>query len=799
MKRRRMIRCAVLAAACAVLMLCQGVMAKGNDTNYSQVNGTVASGARAKYTKLRGKGKDKVTLMIYMIGSDLESQNGMATADLNEMVYSGLGNQKVNVIVETGGCRKWRNSLISAKKLQRWRVSGQGVGLMEEKPLAPMTEEEELADFIRFCATEAPADRYILIFWDHGGGSVSGFGHDETYPNDTMNIGEIARALKKGGVRFDFIGFDACLMATLETAIAIEPYADYMIASEESEPGTGWYYTNWLQMLNENSSTNTLNLGRRICDDFTAKNTMYASAIGTTLSVTDLSELDEIVAKRLASFGLDLTKQLKNKDYMNVAKARTGSREFASSSRLDQIDLVDFCNRLGSAESSRLADAVRSAVKYNRAYNIGNAYGLSIYFPNYSLRSVNSMISLCEDIGVDTGWTEGLRTYAALEQSGQIAAGSSQSWGSSSGSLLDILLGSGSSGNGSYDSSSTPSLLETLFGSSADSYTDSYNTYDSYGSMSESDIYDLLSQAGYGSSQGSSYGSSYGSYGSSYGSAYGGYDPYGSYGASSGSLLDILTGGYTSTDGLYYGANDYSSVLPYDTMDDSSAGGSLLGLAADLLFGRAPVSSSTLTLTQKDGKHVLELDEEMWEQITAAELEVFVDDGEGYLDLGLDNVLDYTDEGDLIDEWDGTWLTLNGHPVAVYPVSDEDEDEDGLYITTKFIPVLLNGERYNLLVQFNEETGEDTVLGAEKVLSTGVQERGLTQPGSGDRIQPLCDYITYEGSFEGCYALGDELTVPADGKLTVANRKITGGKRCLYTVRLTDLYQAHYWVPALEA
>ena len=26
------------------------------------------------------------------------------------------------------------------------------------------------------------------------------------------------------------------------------------------------------------------------------------------------------------------------------------------------------------------------------------------------------------------------------------------------------------------------------------------------------------------------------------------------------------------SDGLYYGANDYSSVLPYDTMDDSSAG-----------------------------------------------------------------------------------------------------------------------------------------------------------------------------------------------------------------------------------
>ena len=102
-------------------------------------------------------------------------------------------------------------------------------------------------------------------------------------------------------------------------------------------------------------------------------------------------------------------------------------------------------------------------------------------------------------------------------------------------------------------------------------------------------------------------------------------------------------------------------------------------------------------------------------------------------------------------------------------------------------------------MQFNEETGEDIVLGAEKVLATGVQERGLTEVRSGDRIQPLCDYITYKGSFEGCYQLGDEITVPADGKLTVANRKITGGERYLHTVRLTDIYQAHYWVPALEA
>ncbi len=795
--------------AAVAALICQSAWAKGVDTNYTQVNGKVASGARKKYTRIRGKGKDSVTLMVYMIGSDLESQSGMATSDLNEMLYGGLSNEKLNVIVETGGCRRWRNSVIKAKKLQRWSLTGQGMELLEESQSSPMTDEDELSDFIQFCKTKAPADRYMLIFWDHGGGSVSGFGYDETYPNDSMNIGEISTALKKGGVKFDLIGFDACLMATLETAIAIEPYADYMIASEESEPGTGWYYTNWLKLLNENTSTNTLNLGRQICDDFTAKNVMYASSTGTTLSVTDLAEVDNIVQKRLAAFGKGIADQLKSKDYQTVAIARNDSREFASSSRLDQIDLVDFCSRLNSDESKELASAVKSAVKYNRVSRISNAYGLSIYFPNSSLRSVNSMISLCEDIGMDSGWMDGIRTYATLEQSGQIAASSAHSWGNSSGSLMDVLLGSGSSADGSYASSGTTSILDALFGGSGESYSDTYNTYDSYDSVGESGIYDILSQMGHGgsSSSDSSYDSSpysnpYGT--SGWGSAYGyGADTSASY---SGSLLDILTGGYTSTDGLQYGANDYSSIGSYGYGSDSSYGyeedsssGDLLSLAAELLFGRAFMGGSTLELTQKDGKNILQLDEEMWEQITDVELEVFVDDGGGYLDLGLDNVLSYTEEGDLIDEWDGTWLTVNAHPVAVYPISDEDEDDNGLYITRKFVPALLNGERINLIIEFNEETGEDTVLGAEKVLATGVLGKGYTPLEGGDRIQPICDYFTYDGSFESSYKLGEPIIVPEDGTLTVANMKIVGSDRMLYTIRLTDIYQAHYWVPMLQS
>ena len=80
------------------------------------------------------------------------------------------------------------------------------------------------------------------------------YGHDEYYPNATMTLDEINTALSNAGTKFDFVGFDACLMATYETAVMLNNHADYMIASEETEPGIGWYYTDWITALSENTS-----------------------------------------------------------------------------------------------------------------------------------------------------------------------------------------------------------------------------------------------------------------------------------------------------------------------------------------------------------------------------------------------------------------------------------------------------------------------------------------------------------------------------------------------------------------
>ena len=81
-------------------LICSPAVAAEN-TSYKDVNTNVSSEAREKYTQKKGGGRDKVTVMVYMIGSDLESESGMATADLNEMLYAQIDNKNLNILLNS--------------------------------------------------------------------------------------------------------------------------------------------------------------------------------------------------------------------------------------------------------------------------------------------------------------------------------------------------------------------------------------------------------------------------------------------------------------------------------------------------------------------------------------------------------------------------------------------------------------------------------------------------------------------------------------------------------------------------
>ena len=249
-----------------------------------------------------------------MCGTDLESQQGMATSDLKEMANATVGS-KVNLIVYTGGCRQWRNNVISSSVNQIYKISdGKFECLVKDAGNASMIKSDTLASFISFGKENYPADRMCLILWDHGGGSVSGYGYDEKVGHDqSMTLAGINSALKKANVKFDFIGFDACLMATVENGLMLGQYADYMIASEETEPGVGWYYTNWLTQLSKNTSMPTIQIGKQIADDFVTVCDRQCRGQATTLSVVDLAELQATIPEELKQFSIGTNELIQNK------------------------------------------------------------------------------------------------------------------------------------------------------------------------------------------------------------------------------------------------------------------------------------------------------------------------------------------------------------------------------------------------------------------------------------------------------------------------------------------------------
>lgn len=667
------------------------------------VNTSVSSLAREKRTVLKGNGEDTATIMIYMCGTDLESRSSMATYDLQEIIKAKIADN-VNIIVETGGTLKWQNNFIDSNTNQRFKATKDGfIPLENNLGKKSMVKPDTLADFIKYCKENYPADRYSLILWDHGGGSLGGFGYDQHFPNDAMTLDELSVALKEGGCTFDFIGFDACLMATLETAIVIEPYADYMIASEEVEPGIGWYYTGWITALSENTSIPTVELGKKLIDDYIREVKSKTPRSQATLSIIDLAELKGTVPSSFEAFARSTRELIDSGNYKVVSDARSDTKEFAKSSKINQIDLIHFAENLGTQEGKAFAAALRGCVKYNRtSSNVTNANGVSIFFPYNNLKKLNSMLDTYEQIGLDDEYSNCIKSFASVAAGGQIVS-------SGSNNMLEILL-NGLTGEEQNQSSGSVSI-ESL-------------------------------------------------------------------------LNEFLSGG------------DYSSIT-------GLAGNALGWLDVDLMkasidfYKDNRINASDLKITTKNGQKVLALSEKQWELVQNLELNVFIDDGSGFIDLGLDNVFEYNNDGDLIMEFDGTWLALNGNIVSYYMISEDRYGNN--YSIKGRVPALLNGQLVDIIILFDNQNPRGMVLGAQikydAEKETENLAKGLIDIKAGDKIDFLCDYYTYSGKYIDTYYLGEQYT--ATGSWKIENLSL-GNVKYKMTYCITDIYNNKFWTPSIS-
>ena len=329
----------------------------------------------------------------YLCGSDLETGGGFASIDLQEMMEVQLP-ENVNVVIQTGGAAVWQNDLMDPSKIQRWVYNSEGFELVDEQETANMGDAQTLYDFLAFANENYPADKVAVTFWNHGGGSVSGAAFDEIHGLDSLDLVEMYQAFDAvwpadaANPALELVGFDTCLMATIDVAAVFQNFSKYLVASEEVEPGNGWLYSGWLGELAADPAMEVDDLGIAIC------NTYYegCEAVGTheqtTLSVTDLTKLTPLL-EAYESFGEEMFVAAAEDPgfFAELGRAAAQSENYGGNTReqgyTNMVDLGHLARQtawmIPSAQS--VSDALAECV----IYQVGGVYraeatGLSCYY-----------------------------------------------------------------------------------------------------------------------------------------------------------------------------------------------------------------------------------------------------------------------------------------------------------------------------------------------------------------------------------------------------------------------------------
>ncbi|MDO4531185.1 MAG: clostripain-related cysteine peptidase [Bacillota bacterium] len=375
----------------------------------------------------KSMGAESWSVYWYLCGSDLETNYGSATADLMEMLEVDLP-ENVNVVIQTGGADVWRNDAMDASKIQRWLYNSEDLYLMEELDNANMGDAETLYDFLDYANTNYPADNVAVIFWNHGGGSVSGVSFDENYGYDSLSLMELYEAFDAvwpadaENPALELIGFDTCLMATIDTAAVFQNFAKYMVASEEWEPGNGWNYSGWLGALADAPWMNGEELGVAICDSYYEGCEMYGTEEQVTLSLTDLTKLTPLL-EAYEAFGEEafLTAVEEPSFFAELGRVATTSENYGGNTRkqgyANMVDLGHFARQTAWMLPS--AQAVSAAMEECVLYQVSGVYcpeatGLSCYYSyNGDLDDFNGYI--------DMGAGEAFKHLYKLELTGDLA------------------------------------------------------------------------------------------------------------------------------------------------------------------------------------------------------------------------------------------------------------------------------------------------------------------------------------------------------------------------------------------
>ena len=329
----------------------------------------------------------------------IAENQGAASRDIEE-ICKGVNSDKINVVIQTGGATRWSNSMINPNKTQRFTVEDGYLKELENMPLQDSCNSNTLADFLKFCDEQYPADHRMLVLWDHGGGA-SGYGSDDIY-HTSMSLKDIQSALSQvteanaEDPYYDLIGFDACLMASLENAHSLYGYGKYLLGSEETEPGDGWSHDVYLKAMSKDPSMSLEAIGQKVVDSFVdfymEKNVELGNmpfySITTSFSFIDLNQAEKTYQSYCA-----LNEQLlkdsitDNHVLTKIGSAAQDSTRYSGESYeiYNLIDLGNYMEALSkdySEQCKGILEELDQSIIYHRSNGyLSDSMGLNVYMP----------------------------------------------------------------------------------------------------------------------------------------------------------------------------------------------------------------------------------------------------------------------------------------------------------------------------------------------------------------------------------------------------------------------------------
>lgn len=349
------------------------------------------------------KAAKKWTVMVFVNAKNNLEEYGLL--DVNEMEKIG-SDDNVSIVAELGRIAGYSTADGDWKGSRRYLIQKDADAaaitspVVMEIPKADMGSWQYLADFTKWAMTNYPAQNYALVVWNHGSGwnkaDPMADGKGISYDDETGNhitTAQLRQALAAvGGV--NILAMDACLMQMIEVAYEVKGLAEYVVASEETEPGDGYTYDSFLGPLAKNPGMDSAALSKSMVDGYTDH---YQSVNqGATQSAVKVAALDQFV--KVSDAFTDALIAAGDLAVAKAAKAKTQAFYYSSNK-----DMYHFAKLI--SETSANADVKAKAVElmgfikntlvlHNRATGAkyANAYGLAAYMPSSYTAAYDSLL-----------------------------------------------------------------------------------------------------------------------------------------------------------------------------------------------------------------------------------------------------------------------------------------------------------------------------------------------------------------------------------------------------------------------